>query len=137
MASQNSIWQLVVRWLARAISTLAAIFWLLILLDIIACDVLVGYICMNWETALLIGLVLFSVLSVVIAWQLERSGGIIMILWGLAFSVIAIVTSTSQSGFSILVSGAPFIVAGLLFLISSMWTVHAGIRSNHNQLGTE
>lgn len=136
MALRNSAVQLAIRWLARTISTLAAVFWLLILLDIIACDVLVGFVCVNWEIALLLTLVIFSSLSVVIAWRRERIGGIVMIIWGFVFSFIAIVTSTSQRAFSIIVSGVPFIVAGILFLASGMWRTHTGTGSNRNQLGT-
>ena len=136
MALKISAVQLAIRWLARGISMLAAVFWLLILLDIIACDVLVGFVCMNWEIALLVSLVVFSSLSVIIAWHRERIGGIVMIIWGLVFSVIAIVTSTSQRAFSIMVSGVPFIVAGFLFLASGLWRIHAGTGSNRNQLGT-
>lgn len=135
MTSKHSIVQLVVHWLARAISTLAAAFWLLILLDIIACDVLVGFVCLNWEIALLISLVVFSCLSVIIAWHRERIGGIVMIIWGLVFSVIAIVTSNSQRAFSIMVSGVPFIIAGILFLASGLWRAHTGTGSERNQLG--
>jgi hypothetical protein len=133
MTSKNIILQHTLHWLARVISTLAAVFWFLILLDIIACDVLVGFVCMNWEIALLIGVVVFSILSVIIAWRRERIGGIIVFLWGLAFSVIAIATSTNQRLFSVLVSGVPFIIAGLLFVASSWWRVFGG--SNRNRLG--
>jgi hypothetical protein len=126
------IW--IVRWLARTISALAAVFWLLILLDIIACDVLVGFVCMNWEIALRIGLVVLSIFSVIIAWRWEWVGGIVMIFWGIAFCIIAIVTSSSQRGISILVSGVPFVVAGLLFLASSWGQGHT--KSNRNPLGT-
>ena len=135
MTSKHSIVQPVVHWLARAISTLAAVFWLLILLDIIACDVLVGFVCMNWEIAILVTLVIFSSLSVIIAWHRERIGGIVMIIWGLIFSVIAIATSTGQRAFSIMVSGVPFIIAGILFLASGLWRAHTGTGSERNQLG--
>jgi hypothetical protein len=110
-----------VRWLARAISTLAAAFWLLILLDILACDALVGFVCLNWEMTLLAGLVVASILSVIIAWRREGIGGLVMFLWGLIFTVFAYTTGDSYQVFSMLVSGVPFLIAGLLFL-ASWWS---------------
>lgn len=111
------------RWVARAISALATAFWLLVLLDIIACDAFVGFICLDWETILLFGLVVASALSVFIAWKKEKIGGFIMILWGLAFSAIGIVTSYgSHLALSILASGVPFLIAGILFLASGWLT---------------
>jgi len=109
-------------WMARGISTLAAAFWLLISLVILACDALVGFICVNWEMAFLAGLVIASVLSVLIAWRWEGVGSFVMILWGLAFTAIAYVISRPQQVFSLLVSGVPFLIAGLLFLTS--WGSH-------------
>lgn len=116
--------QLTLRWLARVVSTVAAIFWLLILLDIIACDALVGFVCMNWEMALLLGLASVSLLCVVLAWWREDVGGLLMLLWGIAFSAIALVTSPTRRVYSILVSGVPFLVAGILFL-ASWWLTQA------------
>lgn len=121
MTTLSHIVLLTARWLARGLSTLAAAFWLLILLDILACDALVGFICINWEVALLAGLVTFSVLSVIIAWRSESIGGFVMILWSLAFAAIAYVTSRPHQAISILVSGVPFLIAGSLFLASWWW----------------
>ena len=123
---QTARWML---WMARGISTLAAAFWLLILLDILACDALVGFICLNWEMALLAGLVIASVLSVLIAWRRENVGGFIMILWGFVFSSIAYMTSRPQQVFSMLVSGVPFLIAGLLFL-ASWWLSPRAVLNN-------
>ena len=105
-------------WLARGISAIAAAFWLLILLDILACDALVGFICINWELALLAGLTAFSMLCVMIAWHNESIGGFVMIIWGLAFTIIACATSRNYLFISVLVSGVPFLIAGGLFLMS-------------------
>jgi hypothetical protein len=77
MVPHDSALQLTVRWLARAISTLAAGFWLLLLLDI---------------------------------------------------SLVAFVTSPARRAYSILVSGVPFLIAGILFL-ASWWFEQTGIKS--------
>jgi hypothetical protein len=68
------------RWIARGIGFLLAAFWLLILLEIITYDVLVGFMCLNWEMGLLVGLVAGTILSVAAAWWNEGAGGFILIL---------------------------------------------------------
>jgi hypothetical protein len=109
------------RWLARAISSLAAAFWCLIWLDILACDALAGFACVTWESALLMGLTAASVVSAVSAWWRDGLGGLALCLWGGVFSLIAYLTSSHpHQAFSILVSGAPFLLAGL-FLLAAGW----------------
>jgi hypothetical protein len=129
MKDVNRALQQTVRWSARAISTLAALFWLLILLDIIACDVLVGFVCLNWEMAFLTGIVVASLLSVIIAWRREGIGGLVMILWGVIFTAIAYLTSRPQQVLSMLVSGVPFLISGLLFL-TSWWLSRRTVMNN-------
>jgi hypothetical protein len=121
MTNVSRTTQLVARWAARVISVLATAFWLLILLDILACDALVGFICLNWEMALLAGLVAASVLSVILAWRREGFGGLIMFLWGIVFTTFAAIDSGPYRTSSMLVSGVPFLIAGLLFL-ASWWS---------------
>jgi len=62
--------------------------------------------------------VVASVLSVTIAWRRENIGGLVLIIWGLAFAIIAHITSRPDQVFSMLVSGFPFVIAGLLLLTS-------------------
>lgn len=109
---------LTLRWTARVISTLAVSFWLLILLDIVACEVLIGYVCITWETALLFFFVAVSFLVLILSWRWEGFGGLIMTIWGIVFSIIAAMSDGSYRAVSILVSGVPFLIAGILFLIS-------------------
>ena len=111
-----------IRWIARTISTLGAVGWLLILLDIVACEAIFGSICFNWEMALLVGMVTASLASVLMAWRWENIGGFVMIVWGLVFASIAYVTSQPYQAISILVTGIPFLIAGCLFLAS--WRLH-------------
>ena len=115
------------RWMARGISALAAAFWLLILLDILACDALVGFVCVNWEMALLVVFVTASVFSVILAWREEGVGGLVMLLWGIIFTVFAAMDSKNYRVISMLVSGVPFLVAGLLFLASWRLSLRAAL----------
>ena len=109
------------RWIARIINSLTAAFWLLILIDILLCDLVVGCISVTWDMALLLFLVVASIASVTIAWRWENIGGSVLIFWGLAFTAIAYVTSQPHQAFSMLVTGVPFLIAGLLFL-ASWWS---------------
>ena len=109
------------RWIALAISSLTATFWLLILIDILLCDLVVGCISVTWDMALLLFLVVASIASVAIAWRWENIGGPVLIFWGLVFTAIAYVTSRPHQAFSMLVTGVPFLIAGLLFL-ASWWS---------------
>lgn len=107
-----------IRWIARIISTLAALAWLLIFVDILVCEALFGSICFFGEFALLGGMVTASILSVLLAWRWERSGGLLMILWGLIFAAIAYMTSRPYETASVLATGVPFLVAGCMFVVS-------------------
>lgn len=59
-----------------------------------------------------------SVCGVLIAWRRERAGGAILVLCGLALSVFAYFSAGHNKAFAILVSGVPFFVPGVLFLLS-------------------
>jgi hypothetical protein len=122
-------------WIARIISTLAALAWLLIFLDILACEALFGSICFFGEFALLGGMVTASILSVFTAWRWERAGGLLMILWGLVFAAIAYATSRPYETASVLATGVPFLVAGCLFLVS--WSLKQAKESNEQMPAAE
>lgn len=110
-----------VRWTALIIGTLTTTFWTIILVDILLCDLVVGCVSVTWDMALLLFLVVASIASVTIAWRSESIGGPVLILWGLAFTTIAYVTSRPHQVFSMLITGVPFLIAGLL-LLTSYWS---------------
>lgn len=107
-----------IRYTARGISLLIAAFWLFILFEILGYDLLVGFICLDWEMGLLVGLVTGTILSVLAAWWNEWIGGFLMVLWGVAFAGITYLTSCSQQGTVILVVSLPFLGDGSLFIAS-------------------
>lgn len=121
------------RWVARVISFLAAATWLLIMLDILLCEIVVGCITVIWETGLLVLLAVISVSSTAFAWRREDVGGLVMTVWGLIFTVIAYVTSHPYEIVSILMTGVPFMLAGGLFLASwwSRKTIPQRLANNH------
>jgi hypothetical protein len=106
------------RWLALAIGSLAAAFWLRILLDIVACDALAGYVCLSLENIVLPGIVAASVLSVLLAWRQAGAGSLALVGWEAAFTVFAYVNGGPRSGTAMLVFGVPFLAAGALLLVS-------------------
>jgi len=87
-----------IRWIARGISIFIAAFWFLILLQMLTYDVLVGAICLEWEMGLLAGLVICTILSVLAAWWNDGFGGILMILWGVAFAWITLSDQLFSAG---------------------------------------
>lgn len=105
-------------WAARLISGAAVGFWLLIFLQLVACDALVGFVCVNWEMALLAGMAFTSLACVLLAWRNARIGGVVMISWGVLFAAIALLTSSPYQILSVGVTGAPFVLAGIIFLAS-------------------
>jgi hypothetical protein len=123
--------QQTLHWTARAIGAIAVTFWLLILLDIVACDVLVGFICVNWEMLLLVAFVATSIFCVILAWHKEGLGGFVMFLWGILITIFAAVDSGAYLAISILVSGLPFLIAGFFFL-ASWWLSSNSVLTSRN-----
>lgn len=109
------------RWTALIIGTLTTAFWMIILVDILLCDLVVGCVSVTWDMALLLFLVVASIASVTIAWRSESIGGPVLIFWGPAFTAIAYVTSRPHQAFSMLITGVPFLIAGILFM-TSWWS---------------
>ena len=102
-------------WIARGLGTLAGAWWSLS-----------GMAHLIWgrepwtaEGALLAVLIVANVAGVVLAWWRARLGGVVLALAGAALCVFAYVTAGRNKGFAVLVSGAPFAVAGVLLLVST------------------
>ena len=117
-SQQIALW---IRGIALMISSLTTAFWVLILIDILLCDLVVGCVSVTLDMAVLLFLVIASITSVAIAWRWESVGGPVLILWGLTFTIIAYVTSRPHQAFSMLVTGVPFLIAGLL-LLANWWS---------------
>ena len=101
-----------VRWMARGIGSLAGAFWLLSLIV----ELIEGHSPWSPEGAMLMGLVIFVALGVLIAWRREGIGGLVVAIGALALCIFAYVTAGHNKGFAMLISGGPFLVAGILFL---------------------
>ena len=74
----------------------------------------------NLETTLLVTFVIILLIGVVIAWINEKIGGTVLILAGIGFSIFAYFSAGRNQILAMLVSGVPFIICGILFLIAWM-----------------
>jgi succinate dehydrogenase hydrophobic anchor subunit len=103
------------RWIARISGTLIVLFWL-----IVAFAYGTGEPSeLGAEDIMMAILVVGTTIGVLLAWKLERIGGVITLLFGIAHSIFAIFASGHNHAFAMLISGGPFIVIGILFLIVS------------------
>jgi len=71
------------------------------------------------EGTILAVLVIIGVTGIVIAWRKEGIGGTIVTIAAIALGVFAFVTAGRMKILAVLVAGGPFLVSGILFLISS------------------
>ena len=101
------------QWLARGLGTLTSIFWVFSL----GAHAIVGDEELTGEGALLGFLVLVCVTGVIIGWFKERTGGIVTIAGGLALCVFAYISAGHNEWIAVLVSGAPFLLSGVLFYV--------------------
>lgn len=75
-------------------------------------------------------LVVGTTVGVVLAWKFEKIGGFITLLFGIAHSIFALFASGHNHGFAMLISGGPFIITGILFLISNNRRMKAHIHES-------
>ena len=103
---------------ALVLGTLAAVFWSLTLTISAIGEIAQGEFQWSLEGLLLAVLALAAVLSVAIAWRREKTGGIALVASGLAFITFGYLSAGHNKAFAMLISGGPFLVAGILFLAS-------------------
>lgn len=102
------------RWLARGLSTLPAAWWLFI-------GIASGISergPWTWESGIVVVMIILAVVVTAVAWWRAGAGGFLMILFGLAFSSFAYISAGRNEWLAVLVSGVPFLVAGIFFLVS-------------------
>jgi len=106
------------KWIARILGSVFALFWLFIVVAPGSDDPQP----VHWESIVIALLVGVSVIAVVIAWFRERLGGALIVFVGAAFSVFALITSgagVESKLIAVMGSGVPFLIVGVLFLLSS------------------
>jgi hypothetical protein len=129
-------WTAIARWSARVIGSLASVYWTLVLIASGLAELTSNAEPPAPEGAVLSGLVVASVLGVLLAWRRERVGGPLALVGGVALSAFAYATAGHNKPFAILVSGAPFLVAGALFVISGWGLSRRGMQVIEEPSGT-
>jgi hypothetical protein len=106
------------RWTARGIGTFVAVYWLAI--GVISA--VTGTDPWSWESTALTMLVLVNIVGVVLAWRWESIGSPVMVLGSIALGIFAYFSAGRNKVFASLISGGPFLLSGLLFLLSGWRT---------------
>ena len=104
-----------IRWTARIFGTLIVLFWLFVAFVSGITDPSEPEI----ESIIMAILILGTTSGVLVAWKVERIGGLITLFFGIAHSIFALIVSGHNHGFAMLISGGPFILTGSLFLIAN------------------
>jgi hypothetical protein len=105
----------VLRWIARIFGTLIVLLWL-----IVALAYGIGEPSeQRTEDIIMAILVVGTTIGVLLAWKHEKVGGFITLLFGIAHSIFALFASGHNHAFAMLISGGPFTLTGILFLIAN------------------
>ena len=102
-------------WAARIIGSLVGLFWLL---SIISSSISEFGEPIIWEGYFIGSAVAILLAGVIVAWFKEKAGGMLLLATSLAFMIFSYLVAGHNKIFAALVSGFPFLVAGILFLIS-------------------
>ncbi|MGD2252419.1 MAG: hypothetical protein PVF70_05820 [Anaerolineales bacterium] len=107
----------VLRWIARILGMVAGAFWLLIMVVTVVAELISNGFSPSGEGEILAGLVILAFASVLIAWRRETIGGAVTLLTGVALGSFSYLTAGRNKIGIVLLTGAPFAIAGVLFLI--------------------
>ena len=102
------------RWIARILGTLIVLFWLFV----VVINGIVEPSKLGTEDITMLILIVGTTIGVLVAWRSERIGGFITLLFGITHSIFALIASGHNHLFAMLISGGPFILIGILFLIA-------------------
>jgi hypothetical protein len=103
---------------ARVLGGLAAAMWLLPLVGALVTGDHTdeGTLAESVGVAVLAGA---NIVGVLVAFRHPRTGGRLLVVSGVLFSLFALVTAGRNEAFAAAVSGGPFIVSGALFSVAS------------------
>ena len=105
----------ILRWTARTVGVIVALFWIIM----IVAAAIAGSSSLTFEGFFIAVMVIGNTAGVILSWTEERRGGIITLLFGIAFCIFALISAGRNHLLAMLVSGGPFIVVGILFLITN------------------
>ena len=114
----------IVHWLPRIICILAVLFISMFALDAFEPGLSLGQQLLHFFMHLIPSFILLGIL--VLAWKWEKSGGIIFTIIGLVFSVLVFNINYYRNHFSlgqslliVLAIAIPFVLVGVLFMVSN------------------
>jgi hypothetical protein len=108
------------KWTGLVLGTIAGLFWFLILVLHAIEDFARSATPPAVEGILLSLLILFACISVGLSWKYFRIGGILTTVSGFTLSLFAIFTAGHNHLIAALISGFPFLLAGILISLS-LW----------------
>jgi len=103
------------RLIARILAIVASVYW--------SVPILGGIFSrepFTLEGEILFVLVLAAILGFVVSWRHVKLGATVMILSAVALCVFAYITAGRSKLLAVLVSGVPFLISGVMLLISSI-----------------
>ena len=115
------------RWVARIIGIIVAGFWVL---SLIASSIAEFGTPIILEGIILGVLVAINTAGVIIAWRREKVGGIIIVASAVMLSIFAYISAGHNKIFAVLFSGFPFLISGIIFLVS--WWMSIKFYSSKN-----
>lgn len=108
-----------IRLIARVWGTITAAFWIISLTLSTIFEKTEELTPTAWIEGLILGILVFiSSVGVAIAWWREGIGGLIVVIGGIVLSIFAYITAGHNKIFAMLISGIPFLIAGIISLIS-------------------
>lgn len=108
------------KWTGLVVGTIAGLFWFLILILHAIEDIARSATPPAVEGILLSLLILLACTSVGVSWKYIKTGGILTTVSGFALSLFAIFTAGHNHLLAALISGFPFLLAGM-FTSLSIW----------------
>ncbi|MBU4314042.1 MAG: hypothetical protein KJ821_04535 [Actinobacteria bacterium] len=104
-----------IRWAARVIGITAGAFWVI---SLIASSIAEFGTPVPIEGFILAGLVAINVIGIITAWWKEKIGGIIIVTAAASLCTFSYIEAGHNKILALLISGFPFLISGILFLIS-------------------
>lgn len=103
-----------IRWVARGVGTSIGALWLFIAVSEAAFET------PSWtfEAQMMTGLIAGCLVGVLIAWWREDLGGTLLVICSVAHSTFAFFAAGNNKALAMLISGGPFLLVGILFLVS-------------------
>jgi len=105
-------------WVTRGVGTFIGGLWMIIIVG----EVVAGPLPGTFESRMMAGLIVGCIISTALAWWREALGGILLVVCAIAVSTFAYLAAGNGRLMASLVSGGPFLLSGILFLIAAKWS---------------